>query len=694
MVHKMASTPSSPTTPTTPTSPISPTSLGSPKKLMKEKIAGIYDTFLEGSNPAEGNPNFWHELFLMKVNAVYLEDRIAQMTLEEIMAVKENINQLFAQCCIALHGDHQIKLVNALQTLCALVQAIYGKKMSDHGYDVINILIGFDSAEAQMQGLLESIHTFLVGDYPVSLKNLSLKLALILVTATDNVSQNTVIEYIMINSIFEAIMQILADPIARQQHGYEAMLLLTILVNYRKHEASNPYIVKLSILDDELALNGLGCVISAALTNYNRKHHAKLEQSTGGLISSITSFVGSMFVAEQETVECVSTNDAVLLALYEAVHLNRNFFTVLSHVTTVPGSSPLSSPTAAHPAVERPAQGVVSEELPSDLSQPTNILVTFLTYSSIALQNTKDENGINNAKLCFIILTCIVEDQYANAFLHDANMMFSVPLHRIHMYHRKPVIEKNPSKPLACALLDLMVEFIITHMMKNLPAELYSKSLGVIHRALCYQKRCRVRLAYTWKDLWSALMNFLKFLLSNESHLIKMCNIFGLASQVANIFNLFITYGDTFLPCPTSYDELYYEIIRVHQIFDNLYSMALRHSTNGGEFKDAATRLANSLVNVRAIINHFTPKIDSWAAVNHLSALSEEQVLEVIRGNYDTLTLKLQDNLDHYEKYSEKPKESSFFTQLVRAIVANVRRSIAVTNLEQFSLLQEFAKIH
>lgn len=40
-------------------------------------------------------------------------------------------------------------------------------------------------------------------------------------------------------------------------------------------------------------------------------------------------------------------------------------------------------------------------------------------------------------------------------------------------------------------------------------------------------------------------------------------------------------------------------------------------------------------------------------------------MLEVIRGNYDTLTLKLQENLDNYEKYVEKPKESSFFTQLV-----------------------------
>ena len=39
------------------------------------------------------------------------------------------------------------------------------------------------------------------------------------------------------------------------------------------------------------------------------------------------------------------------------------------------------------------------------------------------------------------------------------------------------------------------------------------------------------------------------------------------------MFNLFITYGDTFLPNPHVYDELYYELIRMHNVFENLYSL-------------------------------------------------------------------------------------------------------------------------
>ncbi|XP_078588857.1 armadillo-like helical domain-containing protein 3 isoform X1 [Branchiostoma floridae x Branchiostoma japonicum] len=681
----------------------------SSKKPLKEKVVQIYESFFKGEDPSLGNPNFWDEFFLMKANVAYIEKAFSKMTPEQLVALKDNINLLCHRCILTLKEDYQIRVVNALQTMCALIRGVYGKSLGDYGFDIINILVGFDAAEVQMQRLIESVHSILTGDNPAGLKTLSLKLLLILVTATDNVSQNTILEYIMINSVFESVVQILANPMSRQVHGHDALLLLTILVNYRKYESVNPYIVKLSILDDELALNGLGWVISSALTEFNRKYKEKKEEPQSGWLSSITSMVGNIFVGDSDSVSAkVRTNDSILLALYEAVHLNRNFITVLTTSHTETSSGP-SSPTTTR-AVEgtredelgpqadqqggETVQGPLPSTPPPDSSQTTNHMVTFLQYCSIVMQDIKDEQRLCSFKLCLVILTCIAEDQYANSFLHDANMNFVVHLYRMPMRHRKIAVPNTSSRPLACAWLDLTVEFIVTHMMKDFPMELYMRCLGIVHRLLCYQKKCRVRLQYTWKDLWTALINLVKFMIAQEAHLASRHNIFYLAIKVVNLFNLFITYGDTFLPSPTSYDELYYEVIRMHTVFDNLYSMALRHATNHGEHKDSATRLTNALVNIRAIVNHFTPKIDSWSAANHLSSLTEDQVLEVVRSNYDTLTLKLQESLDQYERYAEKPKESAFFTQLVRSIISDFRKSISVATLQQETVLQEFSHIH
>lgn len=83
--------------------------------------------------------------------------------------------------------------VNAIlvfQTLCALLRAIFQKRLSDRSFDVIDIIVGFDSAECQMrvspqravmqlplpllvtgvlnnlQNLIESLSKFLAEDYP------------------------------------------------------------------------------------------------------------------------------------------------------------------------------------------------------------------------------------------------------------------------------------------------------------------------------------------------------------------------------------------------------------------------------------------------------------------------------------------------------------------------------------------------
>uniref|UniRef100_A0AAY5F078 Armadillo-like helical domain-containing protein n=1 Tax=Electrophorus electricus TaxID=8005 RepID=A0AAY5F078_ELEEL len=640
----------------------------SSKKPLKEKVVLMYDEIFT-DDPAKTNPRFWDELFLMKVNLEYLEGKLESLDGDEVMVVKDNINSLFHHCVLALEEEHQIKVVNALQTLCALFRGVHQKNKSATGFDIINMLVGFDKAELRMK----VSHMF-----SVAFGELFQKMNVFVFQVTDNISQNTILEYVMINSIFEAILQIVSDVSSRGQHGYDAVVLLALLVNYRKYESVNPYIVKLSIVDDEPTLDGLGMVVHQALTEYNRQYKNKEEENHGGFFSTLTSMVGNMFIADTEEKLSVQTNEAILLALYEAVHLNRNFITVLaqSHpeieMTAAPVTPIPTTPTSL--GTTPPSLDMMhNPELPLDPNlQTSNLLITFLKYSSIVMQDTKDEHRLNSARLCLIILTCIAEP----------------------MRHRKKAADKTiPSRPLVCAVLDLMVEFIVTHMMKEFPMDLYMRCVQIIHKLICYQKKCRIRLHYTWRELWSALINLLKFLLSNETTLLAKHNIFQLALQVVSLFNMFITYGDTFLPTPSSYDELYYEIVRMHQVFDNLYCMVLRVSTNVGQWKEPASKVTYALVNVRAIINHFNPKIESYAAVNHISQLSEDQVLEVVRSNYDTLTLKLQDGLDQFERYSEQPKETAFFKELVRSISVNVRKNVSLNTLSQDVLLKEFSSI-
>eukprot|EP00071_Canis_lupus_P033744 XP_022267301.1 UPF0668 protein C10orf76 homolog isoform X3 [Canis lupus familiaris] len=608
------------------------------KKPLKEKVVLMYDEIFMTEDPSKCSPRFWEELFLMKVNLEYLEGKLESLDGEELMKIKDNINCLFQHCIQALGEEHPIRVVNALQnsfsslqTLCALIRGVHQKNKSTSGFDIINMLMGFDKAELCMKNLMESLDSLLCAEGSESLKSLCLKLLLCLVTVTDNISQNTILEYVMINSIFEAILQILSHPPSRREHGYDAVVLLALLVNYRKYESVNPYIVKLSIVDDEATLNGMGLVIAQALSEYNRQYKDKEEEHQSGFFSALTNMVGSMFIADAHEKISVQTNEAILLALYEAVHLNRNFITVLaqSHpemgLVTTP-VSPAPTTPATPLGTTPPSSDVISSvELPLDADvQTSNLLITFLKYSSIVMQDTKDEHRLHSGKLCLIILTCIAEDQYANAFLHDDNMNFRVNLHRMPMRHRKKAADKNlPCRPLVCAVLDLMVEFIVTHMMKEFPMDLYVRCIQVVHKLLCYQKKCRVRLHYTWRELWSVL----------------------------------------------------------------------RLSTNAGQWKEAASKVTHALVNIRAIINHFNPKIESYAAVNHISQLSEEQVLEVVRANYDTLTLKLQDGLDQYERYSEQHKEAAFFKELVRSISTNVRRNLAFHTLSQEVLLKEFSTI-
>lgn len=122
--------------------------------------------------------------------------------------------------------------------------------------------------------------------------------------------------------------------------------------------------------------------------------------------------------------------------------------------------------------------------------------------------------------------------------------------------------------------------------------------------------------------------------------------------------------------------------------------LALRYSTSESyEYKEHALKLTNSLVNVRDIVNHFPPKIAAWLAKESLSTPTEQQILAIIIQNYDSLALKLQDNLDQYERYSEKPNHTAFFEEMVNNInnmyknITCIKYSLCVFHVTYMNLI-------
>jgi hypothetical protein len=252
----------------------------------------------------------------------------------------------------------------------------------------------------------------------------------------------------MLNSgLFEALVTIVSELKSRIIHGKDALLLLTLLLQYRKYESENPYVGKLSLLDSELALTGLAQIMSSVLVKYNQLYATERKHQEGeSWWNNVGSFIGNIFVGDEERRRIFRLDDAILLIFYECIHLNRNFISTLTHAATEftteeqPQIKPDETLTKPNLSPQISTNSLKENHLNTSndidnqiqASHPSNLLVVFLETCSAILQEPKlDANqAYDSVKLFFIILMYISEDEYANSLLNDPNMTYSVFLYQ------------------------------------------------------------------------------------------------------------------------------------------------------------------------------------------------------------------------------------------------------------------------
>ena len=121
-----------------------------------------------------------------------------------------------------------------------------------------------------------------------------------------------------------------------------------------------------------------------------------------------------------------------------------------------------------------------------------------------------------------------------------------------------------------------------------------------------------------------------------------------------------------------------------------------RESNGMKESQHGPQKNLHSLSNLKAIIAHFNAKIEAYSAQHQIVTLSEEQVLEVVRNNYDSLTLKMQDNIDQFEPYDPaKSAEFEFLSKLLALIVEDYASNKPLTvGLDEQQLLVQAIQIN
>nr|VZI03575.1 unnamed protein product [Spirometra erinaceieuropaei] len=574
------------------------------KSLPKEKVVQVYEKFFLGQDITQGRADFWGEFFLLKVNIKVLCAFFERLSQDQLTNLKPHLNRLYGECLSqADDNSHWLRVANALQTADCLVLGVFTLK------DVSL------PPEARLDLLLPSE---------------SLRLPRKATT-----------------------------PAFRFRLGPYACRILGILAQRRSEaEVKNLFAAKLAHIEDELLLNAISAVASFVLSTSCRKYSEQI-QAGNGILSSISNLLGNLKVGDGQR-QSFGLHDGLLLYLSEIVRANPRFPALFTCSHTHSDPSPASADALSHSnaALDSTAGNGEPTTLAPELH---NLLADLIEYVSIVMQDIKGLEvellsvdfeilQVNEVSPVTVGRDTITVHPSACSFLYEFNIYFALRLHRVRLRHRKPsalLQDRSSNNTMAAILLDLLVEFLSTHLMKFFPFEIYGHCLDTCFHLLSHQKEHNIRLDYDWRQLWKGVW---VIILLNSPHLDSLrflihLTCFGIV-QTVGVFNFFITCGDGFLQGPDVYDELYYELIRMASVVEGINEFCHQTSTSSdAQLKSMANELLLDSSNMRAIVKHFEAKINAYASKSNLASLTEAQVYEVIRENYDALTLRVFEDL-------------------------------------------------
>ncbi|KAK7207475.1 hypothetical protein BZA70DRAFT_271410 [Myxozyma melibiosi] len=603
---------------------------------LQPKIIGLYQAlFKEGATPPE-NDGFWVEFFLLKANMSVLSVIISSLPPDSLLQSQATTKAIFTRAVRFLGDKNPNAVKNALDTLHILVREVLAKPLTSS--DIITVLVGLDQVDREFMEFVARLELLMRRGATPELRSTALHTSLSIVCGAYRTS---LINYFLHRDIFPALIQIMYDK-HTTKYTFEAFVLLGVLSSYDRMQAYNPYQTRLSDFVDEAVMQKIVVAIGKSCRNAREEYLAVADDSVDQFsFESLLSYTeiarrAKNAFSQQDQESKISKEFAalpplsatVLLATSNFVHANKFFARVLCETKQM------------------------SEETPCG---------SLISLSSYLLQHQhRSERTAIYARLLMLINRILVEDPSTMGRLVAPECRSSIRICR----QRQPVLPRvQGDRLLVEGILDSLIGAIRHNMKRTLDVPMYSLAMGTILRIISQLKRLRVRLTYHWSELWKSIFSFLRFMVSSASHVQSLDGVSELVDDTIRILVLAFSAGESFLSGAADYDDLFYKLVETGDLLTRL-------STT---YKLPTTHSIGTLV---SISEHYRNLIKEKSTMFSSSHLSSEQVSEVIKNGYDTLSISAQQGIDVWDRYRESD-ERVFLKKAGMTAVHDARELLA-----------------
>ncbi|KAK5997348.1 Armadillo-like helical domain-containing 3-like protein [Cladobotryum mycophilum] len=605
------------------------------------KVLELYSLLFKDDDDGDKTEGFWRELFLLRPDHDSLRNILNDIHPADILLLEGQTRELFVRAIAAVKSGKGAAPLHALDTLSVFLTSVLSKKYSHPSSDIIAILAGLDHIDTVFTDFVSTLDGIIRNGPRLDLRHKAVE---VLLAITAGAYQTTLLTYMIQRDLFPSIMKFIQDS---DQPGQvlEPFTLLGILANYNKFEFQNPYQLRLNDFVNEAAIQKvIQCVGYACQALRSDYIEIQDDLPEGWTWSNTLNMIGlgaitpgpkpekkpvyDAAMAKQLFTLLPGENAAILLAAYDFAHANKLF---CFHLVTLPSEKGKESPIAS-----------------------------YLSLTSYLLQHAHlSPRATYYAHLNLMVFRLLIEDPAISKQLCSDESKAPIRLCR----QRQPYLPLvKGDRVLATCVLDTMLDGINHNLKRRLDVGLYILCLGIMLRIISYLSRTRTRLNYHWAEFFRSLLSLIRFLNTYSSDLKDLPHIDTLVDHVVNLVALSLSAGEAFLPSPAAYDDLFYKVFESGEVFTSFkesYKLGTRNSNS-----------IDTLINVSA---HYKQLLtDRGTSAKKLpSNLTTQQVAEIIKNGYETLSIQAKEGLDTWERYREAD-EKILLKKMARTAVGDV----------------------